>query len=94
MTALKRGIGLVLLSLTSACATVTGIGQDVSALGQGISHVAQEVREEVFHSESAPQQEKQIRYVPTATAQEPCDPAPYLAGGRGLKPCPQGVLYR
>ncbi|MBR9835007.1 MAG: entericidin A/B family lipoprotein [Alphaproteobacteria bacterium] len=65
----------------AGCYTVDGVGQDVSAAGRGISHVANEVREEVFEPDPS---------VPVAEAGEPCDPAAgELAGGSGLPACPQ-----
>lgn len=60
-----------------ACSTVEGVGKDVSAVGQGISHVANEARDEMFASEP--------RY---AKAGEACDPsAGELDGGNGLPAC-------
>lgn len=81
---MKKYAFVALLAAPAAlagCYTVDGVGQDVSAAGRGISHVANEVREEVFETETS---------VPVAEAGEPCDPAAgELAGGSGLPACPE-----
>ncbi len=40
-------IPFALIALT-ACQTVHGIGQDIAAVGDGVSHVASELNDEVF----------------------------------------------
>ncbi|MEL8055491.1 MAG: entericidin A/B family lipoprotein [Pseudomonadota bacterium] len=87
------------LLILPACSTISGIGKDVSAVGRGISHVADEVREEVFTRDSGPRYVEN-RYTtqssvrPTVVVKEPCDPsAGELKGGSGLPPCPR-VYYR
>lgn len=72
MTILTAAFGL------SACATVNGVGKDIAAVGNGVSHVANEVRDEVFMS-------KPRRA--TASVGPACDPNPELAGGNGLPAC-------
>ena len=68
------------LGALAGCYTVDGVGQDIEAVGRGVSHVAAEVREEVFTPDAS---------VPVAEAGEPCDPsAGELAGGNGLPACP------
>ena len=68
--------------LLAGCNTLAGVGQDVTAVGKGVTHVAYEVRDEVFGKPGP----KPQAY---ATAGEPCDPNPSeLRGGAGLPPCP------
>lgn len=69
---------LAAATLLPACATVEGVGKDISAVGRGVSHVATEVRDEVF----SPQPRRTV-----ASAGQACDPNPELAGGNGLPPC-------
>ncbi len=76
-------IGAVMASLLilPACSTFDGVGKDVSAAGRGLSHVANEVRDEVFNPEPAKRA--------VAKAGEPCDPnSKDLKGGSGLPACP------
>ena len=76
------GLALAGTGSLSGCYTVDGVGQDIEAAGRGVSHVANEVREEVFTPEDG-------QPVPVAEAGEPCDPsAGELAGGNGLPACP------
>jgi len=71
-------LSAAILCVLSACSTVEGMGQDIQLLGKGVSHVANEVRDEMFASSPTP----------TAKAGEPCDPyADELAGGDDLPPC-------
>lgn len=95
-TALIVFMGLVSLP---ACSTVAGVGKDVSAVGRGLTHVADEVRDEVFTRRDQPRYVEQ-RYTsgsdvrPSVIVKEPCDPnADELRGGSGLPPCPR-VYYR
>ncbi|MEM1036362.1 MAG: entericidin A/B family lipoprotein [Pseudomonadota bacterium] len=95
-TALFALTGLLILP---ACSTISGVGKDVSAVGRGISHVADEVREEVFVRDSD-RRYAETRYTnqssvrPTVVVKEPCDPsAGELRGGSGLPPCPR-VYYK
>ena len=82
--------------LVTGCATVAGVGKDVSAVGRGITHVADEVRDEVFlHNRSHYNQTRyRVSGQPVVTVNEPCDPHPELAGGTGLQPCASAVTYR
>ncbi len=74
----KIVLSFAVLSTLGACSTVEGVGQDIQVLGKGVSHVANEVRDEMFASSPKP----------TAKAGEPCDPyADTLAGGSDLPPC-------
>lgn len=69
------------LLLLAACSTFDGVGKDVSAAGRGISHVANEVRDEVFDPEPTKRA--------VAKAGEPCDPnSKELKGGSDLPACP------
>lgn len=83
----------------SACSTVAGVGKDVSAVGAGVTHVANEVREEVFMKrDQSRYQETQYNSRsdthPSVIVKEPCDPnAGELRGGPSLPPCPK-VYYR
>ncbi|WOR14141.1 hypothetical protein RYZ27_10215 [Hyphomonas sp. FCG-A18] len=90
-------IGLVTLSILPACSTVAGVGKDVSALGRGITHVSDEVREEVFVSRNQPRY-VEMRYQsegePTVIVRQACDPyATQLRGGPDLPPC-RTIDYR
>lgn len=84
--------GLVL----GGCSTVAGVGKDISAVGKGVTHVADEVREEVFGSPTS--RTVQTRYTatgsPTVIVSQPCDASPELAGGNHLPPCPRTVYRR
>ena len=74
--------------LITGCNTVAGVGKDVTAVGKGVSHVAYEVRDEVFGKPGP----KPTAY---AVAGEPCDPNPSeLRGGSGLPPCPSSNTGR
>ena len=92
-------ISLTVLIALPACSTVAGVGKDVSAAGRGLTHIADEVRDEVFR------RGEQDHYVErryfdegavgsTVIVKEPCDPAAdELRGGSGLPPCPR-VYYK
>ena len=87
-----------LIALTG-CSTVAGVGKDVSAVGRGLTHVAGEVRDEVFTGGEKPRY-VETRYTsqsevrPSVMVREPCDPnAGELRGGSGLPPCPR-LYYR
>ena len=72
----------------TGCNTVAGMGQDVSAVGKGVTHVAYEVRDEVFGKPGP----KPVAY---AAVGEPCDPNPSeLRGGSGLPACPSSNTGR
>lgn len=88
-----------LLTLLPACSTVAGVGKDVSAAGRGLTHVADEVRDEVFTDRRKPRY-VESRYPATSAAgqsvivKQPCDPNyNELRGGNGLPPCPD-TQYR
>lgn len=75
------GCAMAGLIFLPACSTFEGVGKDISAVGKGVSHVANEVREEVFMPKP--------RYASVEVGQ-PCDPsAGELDGGNGLPPCPR-----
>ncbi|MEM1088008.1 MAG: entericidin A/B family lipoprotein [Pseudomonadota bacterium] len=89
----------IALAILGGCSTVSGVGKDVSAVGRGISHVADEIREEVFQRDAKPRYVEN-RYTsqssvrPSVIVKDPCDPnAGELRGGSGLPPCPR-VSYR
>ena len=95
-TALFALTGLLILP---ACSTISGVGKDVSAVGRGLSHVADEVRDEVCTRDSD-RRYTETRYTnqysvrPTVVVKEPCDPSVgELKVGSGLPPCPR-VYYR
>ena len=74
--------------LLAGCNTVAGVGEDVTAVGKGVSHVAYEVRDEVF---GKPRPKPQG----FAAVGEACDPYPdELQGGNGLPPCPSNVTQQ
>ncbi|MEO1642298.1 MAG: entericidin A/B family lipoprotein [Pseudomonadota bacterium] len=90
---------LAVLAVLGGCSTVAGVGKDVSAVGRGITHVADEVRDEVFTRRDQPRY-VETRYTsqssqrPSVVVKEPCDPnAGELRGGSDLPPCPR-VYYR
>ena len=73
--------------LLAGCNTVAGVGKDVTAVGKGVSHVAYEVRDEVFGKPGP----KPQAY---ASVGEACDPYPdELRGGNGLPPCPSSATH-
>ena len=81
MKCIALGAGLAAIMVLPACSTFEGFGKDISAVGRGVSHVANEVREEVF----MPKQQ----YASVSVGQA-CDPtAGELDGGNGLPPCPR-----
>ena len=74
--------------MIAGCNTVSGVGKDVTAVGKGVSHVANEVRDEVFGKPGPKPQG-------FARVGEPCDPnANELRGGNGLPPCPTNSTER
>ncbi len=40
-------ISLTALSLLSACNTIQGVGQDLSAAGEGVAHTAEKTKEKI-----------------------------------------------
>jgi len=92
-------VGFFGLIALTGCSTVAGVGKDVSAVGRGITHVAGEVRDEVFTGGDKPRYvetryRSQSAARPSVIVKEPCDPnAGELRGGSGLPPCPR-VYYR
>ena len=81
---MRNLLGCVAVSslLLAGCNTVAGVGKDVTAVGKGVTHVADEVRDEVFGKPGP----KPQGY---ASVQQACDPASgELRGGTGLPPCP------
>lgn len=92
-------VGFSALIALTGCSTVAGVGKDVSAVGRGLTHVAGEVRDEVFTGRDKPRY-VETRYTsqsevrPSVIVREPCDPnAGELRGGSGLPLCPR-VYYR
>lgn len=82
---MKKIIGMVATAglMLAGCNTVAGVGKDVTAVGKGVTHVAFEVRDEVFGKPGP----KPRGY---AYVGEACDPtADELRGGNGLPPCPE-----
>ena len=76
------GAALVSSLVLAGCNTLAGVGQDVTAVGKGVTHVAYEVRDEVFGKPGP----KPQAY---ASVGEACDPNPNeLRGGNGLPACP------
>lgn len=81
---------LLTVPLLAACNTVSGVGKDVSALGKGVTHMADEVSDEFF---PAPRRntvrtvyvQPQRRGV--ASAGQPCDPYSGELSGGSLPPC-------
>lgn len=83
---------LLALPVLTACNTVTGVGKDVQAVGNGISSASNYVQREVFGAPAQPTRVAQVRPVtptrqPTVTVGRACDPNGELAGGEGLPPC-------
>lgn len=72
----------------TGCNTMAGVGKDVTAVGKGVTHVAYEVRDEVF-GKPGPQPRGY------ASVGEACDPNPdELRGGSGLPACPSSSTDR
>lgn len=90
---------LIAVCALPACSTVAGVGKDVSALGKGITHVADEARDEVFMADAEPRY-VETRYQsarggdPTVIVRDACDPhTKELRGGPDLPPC-RTIDYR
>lgn len=86
----KSLIGSILAAslVLAGCNTMAGVGKDVTAVGKGVTHVAYEVRDEVFGKPGP----KPRAY---ASVGEACDPnADELMGGSGLPPCPPSTTER
>ncbi|MDJ0920160.1 MAG: hypothetical protein QNI84_03470 [Henriciella sp.] len=72
-------VSAIICGMLPACSTVDGVGRDIQAVGGGVSHLANEARDEMFGPRSS------NRY--RAEAGDACDPyGDELAGG-GLPPC-------
>ena len=85
---LIMGVSIAASFLLTGCNTLAGVGKDVTAVGNGVTHVAYEVRDEVFGKPGP----KPQAY---ASAGEACDPNPNeLRGGAGLPPCPPNTTSR
>lgn len=85
---MKKMIGLIATTgmMLASCNTVAGVGKDVTAVGKGVTHVAFEVRDEVFGKPGP----KPRGY---AYVGEACDPsADELQGGNGLPACPDSSI--
>jgi predicted small secreted protein len=88
-----RSLCLVALAapLLAACNTVDGVGQDVSAVGKGVSHVAVEVKEEVFGPDKTSRRFADSGAVRnrngTARAGRACDPTGNAINDTALPPC-------
>lgn len=76
------------LPVLAGCNTVAGLGEDVEAVGNGVTRAAQYVEREVFNS---PQQSsaRPIRYAQRGDVRvgEACDPNATELAGSGLPPC-------
>ena len=92
---------LLTAPLLGACNTISGVGKDVSALGKGVTHMADEVGDEFF---GASRRNTRTVYVQpqrrgVATAGQPCDPYSGELSGGSLPPCrtqtvqPRGLRY-
>ena len=77
---------LAALPMLVACNTINGIGQDVQAVGQGVSGAATYVQRQMFSSEPRTQTASVTYREPTVSVGEPCDPDGSMAGS-GLPPC-------
>lgn len=76
------------LPVLAGCNTVAGLGEDVEAVGNGVTRAAQYVEREVFN----PRQEtsaRPIRYAQRGDVRvgEACDPNATELAGSGLPPC-------
>ena len=76
-------------ALLGGCNTVNGLGKDVEAVGQGVSHMATEVQDEWFGNYGQPER---AGHTGVAQVGQPCDPDAELDGGNGLPPCPRILL--
>ena len=72
----------------AGCNTVAGLGEDVEAVGNGVTRAAQYVEREVFNS-SSETSARPVRYADGGTVRvgEACDPNATELAGSGLPPC-------
>ncbi len=90
---------LFALPVLTACNTVSGVGKDVQAVGNGISSASSYVQREVFGAGPQPGQAARLEPVSatrqaTVTVGRACDPNGELAGGEGLPPCQTRSIRR
>ena len=90
--------GLIALPLLAACNTIEGVGQDVQAVGSGVTSAAQFMERELFgpqprQTRTAQVQSRSVTYRnPEVSIGEACDPGGELAGGSGLPPCRSQIV--
>lgn len=90
---MKKVLGLVAVTalLLAGCNTISGAGQDLTAVGKGVSHVAGEVRDEIFGKPGP----KPTGFTSVGQA---CDPSPGTnSSASGLPPCTDNgarIVYR
>jgi predicted small secreted protein len=90
--------GLIALPLLAACNTIEGVGQDVQAVGSGVTSAAQFMERELFgpqprQTRTAQVQSRSVTYRnPEVSVGEACDPGGELAGGSGLPPCRSQIV--
>lgn len=77
---------LAALPLLAACNTINGIGQDVQAVGSGVSSAATYVQRSMFSPRDDVQTASITYREPTVSVGEACDPDGSRAGS-GLPPC-------
>ncbi|MEL6663032.1 MAG: entericidin A/B family lipoprotein [Pseudomonadota bacterium] len=90
--------GLLALPMLAACNTIEGVGQDVQAVGSGVTSAAQFMERELFGPQprqvrTAQANSRTVTYRnPQVTVGEACDPGGELAGGSGLPPCRSQIV--
>ncbi|MEL6569882.1 MAG: entericidin A/B family lipoprotein [Pseudomonadota bacterium] len=91
-------VGLFALPLMTACNTIEGVGQDVQAVGSGVTSAAQFMERELFgpqprQTRTAQVQSRNVTYRnPQVSVGQACDPGGELAGGSGLPPCRSQIV--
>ncbi|MEM9740716.1 MAG: entericidin A/B family lipoprotein [Pseudomonadota bacterium] len=90
--------GLLALPLLAACNTIEGVGQDVQAVGAGVTSAAQFMERELFgpqprQTRTAQADSRNISYRnPQVSVGQACDPGGELAGGSSLPPCRSQIV--
>ncbi|MEO0466272.1 MAG: hypothetical protein AAF216_06995 [Pseudomonadota bacterium] len=80
---------LAALPLIAACNTIDGIGQDVQAVGTGVSSAANYVERQMFSPRGDEVQTASVVYrEPSVTVGQACDSSRDPDSRTGLPPCP------
>ncbi|MEM1106982.1 MAG: entericidin A/B family lipoprotein [Pseudomonadota bacterium] len=88
--------GCVALPLLAGCNTIQGVGEDVQAVGSGVTSAARYVEREMFGARplqtASVQPASAQRGTPQVRVGRACDPGSDLAGGSGLPPCRSQIV--